>query len=549
MLDVSIAALDKVIKNPKQAIAFLQKHVVAVEKIDGTKLTLIRNDAAFDPKDYTKNWIVAYKGTIIYPTEFEGLDDRDEEIRKTSIGISQYKFVHDHIKRVHSGAESIPKNTEFFIEFVQDKPTLTRDYRNKHGLYLVGFGSSQFAISKGHIYSSSNFSNDKRQLESFRKILKLNSFPVVFDGNLSTASEMLAGCLDDSLRSSFQSVIPGVDFSNPMSIIRGIHTSFSKFESSLGGSAEGVVLEIGDDQISQQQLLKVLASDQHSKSVRWEKKSRYMGSEEEEKQYWKEVNVIADDLINNVKPGPPEQMLKDLTSIVYASQDLPHHPKKSGIRVQEDVVDTAKLRLFSTGFIRSKKIGIIPMAAKPFHAGHDALLRRAAADGNEFIIILISKGGREVLKTEDMIPLWRDYFIPGIEREYGDKVIIKFVDSPGREAMFLCKDMIENGQATVRYYGDEADAKTRVSDILEKFPNLKGRLLPVGVSRSGTEGISGTAMRDYLTRGDQKSFIENLPQWLTSKQKSNIWQGMKKLNADSLRENLIKNYVRSVIRT
>ena len=550
MLDISIVALDKVVKNSKQALEFLKKHVVAVEKIDGTKLTLIRNDADFDPSDYTKNWIVSYKGSIIYPTEFEGLQGKDEEIRKKSIGISQYKFVHDHLRNVHPSTGSIPKNTEFFVEFVQNKPTLTRDYLNKHGLFLVGFGPTQFAISRGHVYSSSKFLDDKRQLDKYRKILELNSFPVVFDGNLATADSILSGCLDESLRASFQSVIEKIDFSDPVSIVNGVRTAFSQFESSLGGPAEGVVLEVGDDQLSQKQLMKVLATDQHDKSVRWAKKSRFMGPEEEEKQYWKDVNIVADDLISNLKAGTPEQMLKNLTSIVYSSQDLPTHPKKSGLRVQEDILDTAKLRLFSTGSIRAKKIGVIPMAAKPFHMGHDSLLRRAVSDKNEFVIVLVSKGGRESIKTEDMIPLWRDYFIPGIQQEYGDEVIVKFVDSPARDAMFLCKDMIENGQATVRYYGDEVDAQARVNDILEKYPNLKGRLLPVGVPRSETEDVSGTAMRDYLERKDEKSFTQNLPSWLTSKQKAGVWRDMLKISGRKIqRENLIKEYVKSVLKT
>ena len=73
MLDISIKALDKSITSKKKAIDFIKKHVRVVEKIDGTKLTLIRNDEPFDPDDYTKNWIVSYKGRIIYPTEFKGL--------------------------------------------------------------------------------------------------------------------------------------------------------------------------------------------------------------------------------------------------------------------------------------------------------------------------------------------------------------------------------------------------------------------------------------------------------------------------------------------
>ena len=138
MLDISIKPLLKVVNKPAKALGFIKKHIVAVEKIDGTKLTLIRNDLPFDPRDYSKNWIVSYKGNVIYPSEFFGLEGRDSEIKESAIGASQYKFVHDHLRKIHPRTASIPCDTEFFVEFVQNKPTVTRDYCVKHGLFLVG---------------------------------------------------------------------------------------------------------------------------------------------------------------------------------------------------------------------------------------------------------------------------------------------------------------------------------------------------------------------------------------------------------------------------
>jgi len=73
VLDISIKSVDKAITSKKKASDFVRTPFRVLEKIDGTKLTLIRNDEPFNPEDYTKNWIVSYKGRIIYPTEFISL--------------------------------------------------------------------------------------------------------------------------------------------------------------------------------------------------------------------------------------------------------------------------------------------------------------------------------------------------------------------------------------------------------------------------------------------------------------------------------------------
>jgi hypothetical protein len=556
MLDISLKALEKVITNPKKAADFLRKHVVAVEKIDGTKLTLIRNDAPFDPKDYTKNWIVAYKGSIIYPTEFQGLEKREKDIKTSALGTSQYKFVHDHLRKIHSGTGEVPLNTEFFVEFVQNKPTITRDYARKHGMYLVGFGPTKFAVSRGQLFSSSNFVDSPGQLETYREILQLGSFPVVFDGNLSTRKSILEGCIDPSLKEMFSQGFDTTDFSDPVSIVSLVTSVFSRLESSLGGPAEGVVLQVGDDDMSQKQLLKILAADQHSKEVRGAKRSRSKGTEEEEANYWRSVNELVDGILDELPRGEPSKMLDALSRAVYKIKDIPAHPVKTPINVSEDIFLTAKLRLLGTGTHRANKVAVIPMAAKPFHAGHDSLIKKAVRDGNDSVIVFVSTGGREEISAEDMIPLWRDYYIPGISSQYGDKVVIRFSDSPMREALLVARDLVNRGKKTiVRLYGGidsggEDEAKQRVAAILEKNPDMEGRIIPVGVERSGTGGVSGTAMRGYVSSKDAESFVDNLPDWLGNKEKLGIWRAMSKIYAGlSKNENLVRRYVRSVLRS
>jgi len=560
MLDISILELKKAVKTQKAAADFIRKRIKVVEKIDGTKLTLIRNDAQFDPNDYTKNWIISYKGNIIYPTEFSGLEKRDKEIKASGLGTSQYKFVYDHLKRVHESAASIPTDTEFFIEFVQNKPTVTRDYAKKHGMFLVGFGPAKYASSKGQIYSSSTFIDDPLKLEEYRKTLQLGAFPSLYEGNLSSRIEIFNNneYLDPKLRELFSKNLETADFSDPQEILKGVINSFQELESSLGGQSEGVVITVEGDDISEKQLYKVLAADQHSKDVREKKKLRYKGTPEEETSYWEGINTTVDSILDemqvDLKDIRPEDMMRDLSTRVYEMSDEEinvYHPVKTLINKQEDLMLTAKTRLFVLGH-RLKKIAVIPMAAKPFHRGHQALLDEAIADGNELILVYVSTGGRDEISSSDMVPLWKNHYLPAIQEKYGDKVAIRF--TKGTSPMYELRSSITNlarqsDETVVTLYGDPEDSAQRVNDITNNEKNaidLTGKVVAGSVPRNLSGGISGTKMREFLSSGQKEQFIKNLPDFLTGDSKLAIWDSLSKMSPKQ-NENLIKSYVRLLL--
>jgi len=552
MLDISIKALNKAITSKKKAFNFIKKHTRAVEKIDGTKLTLIRNDSQFDPNDYTKNWIVSYKGRIIYPTEFQGLEKRDAEIRTSALGTSQYKFVHDHLRRAHKGTSSIPLDTEFFVEFVQNKPTVTRDYAKKHGLFLIGFGQTKHAVANGHVYSSASLEGTPEMIKKYARLLQLGEFPVIFEGNFSSQKEILEGCIDPQLKTKFIKGFGTTDFSDPGSIVGLVISTFSELESSLGGRAEGVVMYVEGDDINEKDLYKVLAADQHSKAVRGEKKARYRAQDDaDEERYRQDVAKVAEDVLKTIPEGELEDMLADLSKTVYEMESLPYHPVKSRINVQEDILLTAKLGLLYVGTNEAQKIAIIPMAAKPFHAGHDSLIRQAFEDGCESVIVFLSTGGREEITSEDMIPLWRKVYIPGITRVYGKNVSIRFTDSPVKDAAVFARNFAAQKGVQVMIYGgiDEEgnnEAQQRVDMILSKNPDLGDKIKAVGVERSMTGGISGTVMRGFLVSRDFESFSSNLPSWLDGKDRLLVWNTLSK-TGPGVAETLIRKIVRETI--
>lgn len=521
MIDISIKSLQKAITSKKRAREFVERSLRAVEKIDGTKLTLIRNSEPFDPDDYSKNWIVAYKGCVIYPHEFHGLAGRDPEIREYSLGTSQYKFVHDHLRNVHTGTGAIPLNTEFFIEFVQNKPTVTRDYDTRHGLFLVGYGPTQYITSGGYVHSFATMEMGLDLIKKYSLLLQVSEFPVIFEGSIRSPESILEGCRDQRIKERFEGLIPHVDFADPESIVGLLVSVFSDFGSSLGGRAEGAVLTTGGS------IFKVLAEDQHSRAVRAEKKSRYRAEGEEEEAYWSRVGAVSSALLNECGEDSIEGILSFLSSLVYQHVELPQHPIKTAINVQEDVFLTAKLRFLSRVH-GAQRVAVIPMAAKPFHIGHDSLIRQALADGNERVIVFLSKNGRDGIGPEHVIPIWKEAYLPGIAAAYGKRVHIRFTDSPMIEAAQFVQSAIAWGSAHVDLYGGidaqgDDEAQKRVDKIIAAKPELAGRVSAVAVPRSKTHGISGGEMRDLLRVGCPAAFKDNLPTWLNGRAKDFIW--------------------------
>jgi hypothetical protein len=191
------------------------------------------------------------------------------------------------------------------------------------------------------------------------------------------------------------------------------------------------------------------------------------------------------------------------------------------------------------------------MAAKPFHAGHDALIKQSLADGCDATIVFLSTGGREEISSRDMIPLWRKVYLPGITKTYGEAVTIMFSDSPMLDAMKFAKNFVKEAGKDVAVYGGvdaegTNEAQQRVDGIIGRFPELEGKIEAVGVDRSLTGGISGTQMRQYLSNGDRRSFVSNLPSWLSPEDRNAAWSSLSK-GGNLTAESLIKKIVKEVL--
>lgn len=295
MLDISILNADK-LKDHKE---FLNDTYIVTEKFDGTKLSIWRNDVEWD-EDYTKNWVIAFKNQILYSQEFETTDR--EKTKKHSVGISQYAFVHDHFKDIHKNTKSFPKNTEIFVEFIQNKLTTTRDYENKHNLYIIASSPASGEITGGMLKTKpSGFFQDK--LDTYSKLLKLNMLPVVFEGSFKSISTFESGIKNDKLHNSFNQFKSDFD-ENPYQTVKKI---FLDFESELGGKTEGVVLQTASGKI-----YKFVQDDQYDKDLRFSKKLKYQASPEIEKQYWDTIKEVVGETLKTMDYNFDELSYQDI---------------------------------------------------------------------------------------------------------------------------------------------------------------------------------------------------------------------------------------------
>ena len=217
------------------------------------------------------------------------------------------------------------------------------------------------------------------------------------------------------------------------------------------------------------------------------------------------------------------------------------------------------------------KVGLVPMAAKPYHAGHHMLIELAAISEltdeiqdialpiNDAVGVFISFTGRGVRKIPgegdqqievpkrgktpvfgaDMKYIWQNILKPNLALP--SKVQIITPDDGGKaspiqsvhsvcEALKSASDSGEQtvllpffgqanvGDVIVNIYSDDRDVETNYSDSVmtrlygslwksEQAPAIR----PVGVPRSQTVQISGTQMREYLCAGDIESLMDMMP--------------------------------------
>lgn len=539
-MDISITNLKKYVFEPKtealrikRATEILNQGMVVTEKVDGTKLTLVRTNET-NISDYTKNWIVAYKGTVLYAKEFAYLTAKNkQDISKSSVGIGQYSLIFDHLKRINNKIASIPKSTEFSIEFAQNKDTLTRTYEQKGGMFLRSYGEVQYRIVGGGLKTIPKEEiTDYRSIAKMAELLEISAFPIFFQGKITKENISKYPALATEMIKT--------DWKNPLEVLSKFSDAMLAIPSSLGGTTEGVVLKLDDGNF-----YKIVQADQYDSEVRGAKKDMYKLDPESATAYFQQMRALIQNVFNVVgTDGKSEEDIisdsnfyiakneKSLMKFFDSLQKLAGN-KKNIVQIKDDIHDTIRLMVSKQKLLgaNTNTIALIPIAGKPLHIGHWKLIEKAAKENDNVVVYTSSsdrtRKGEFPIYGDDFIKIWSDIFIPALPKN----IKVKFVDSPVRSAMHelgwfeqsLTQD--EANVPTINLYSDKEDVDTNFkNEDLQKYPALlkANKINKIGVERTSTVNISGTKMREFLSSGDKKSFINNLPP-VGASEKEEIW--------------------------
>jgi len=320
MLDISILSINKYLTNDKRKETFLYSPCSVEAKIDGIKLTLLKVD---NTGDYNKDFIVAYKGKIQYSGEYDYFDD--DTIKKSSTGNSQFKLVFNHLKSLSlSDYQSIPNDTEFFIEFAVKKNTLMSNYQ-KHGMVLLAYSKSSYTERGGMLKTKpQGFNTDL--CDKYAKMLRVMRPAKLFDGVLA---DFRNGIKSSELRNAYEKYKPNIDKMTTDEYIQAVVKTFLDIDSVFGGKEEGVVLTFDGFK------LKIQQDYQLDKEARRAKKR--FADPEVEAEYWENVNNFGKDNYNQIQGKTLNDRLRSLSDFLRKAKIDFTHPNKEEHQIIDDI--------------------------------------------------------------------------------------------------------------------------------------------------------------------------------------------------------------------
>lgn len=488
MLDISILNIDKEISDEKKISSFINSHMIIEEKLDGTKLTVIRTENDFDPNNVMNNFIFSYKNNILVPEEYIGLDRN--LIKKESIGSSQYAFVVDHFATINSSLKSIPKNTEFFIEFLMNKPTITRDYVHKHGLILISYSPTTYKLLQGKVISNPK-GFFQENVEDYAKLLQLDVPAKLFEGIPNSFESLINGSISQIFRKTVELNKDLLTRAlNDVTFFQEFKNVVLKVESVYGGKTEGVVIKLDNGKI-----LKILQEDQHDTQVRFEKKLVYKMSQEEESEYYKKVHEISTSYIEKLNYEQKyEQIIKELNAKVYSIINLPKHSIKTALNIQDDIFLTAKTKLLKR--LPGNNNALFLGRLQPPTKLHMKIIENGLAKFDNVIVGIVKGSKSEKSKNPFSFSIQsqmiHDVF-PNVEIiEVSSGNILSIFNS-----INLNVNAILAGTDRIEGYKNQ----------LKKNPDI----IVVETERDFS-GVSGTKAREALLQNDKVKFQENMHQ-------------------------------------
>lgn len=487
-LDISIKEMKNIITSEMKAEALFNTEITIDEKYDGTKLTLVRNSKPYS-KDYTKNWIVAYKGSIIYPTEFTMINK--DQVKSDSVGISQYALVHETLEKANPRLKDIPIDTEFLVEFIMDKPTLTRTYSKKHVLVLIAYAHTTILSASNSLRTAPN-EFEVAELGKYSKALGMALPSRLFKGKLK---DLPNGLSDNALKSYHKYEAELETATNATQKEQVIRKIFTNFESSLGGKPEGVVIKGSKNNI----IGKYVNEDQYSKdndSDRVKKKHQWKMGHYEETVYNDKIGKVAKEMItSNQFEGTFANSLETLSRLVY-TMDLSfvEHDKKDNFKKQDDLYLTAKLILLKKQ--KGNNWCAFQGRFQPPTKAHIDIIRKYARIYDGVYIIVVNNNSDKINNPfSDKTRM--DILQKGLKGLEG-KYKVKFTTS----------GMLPN---TVNSLDHNINAIIGGTDRKEEYQKFANQMKVKFIEIKRTDaGISATKVRDSLLADDKNGFKDNM---------------------------------------
>jgi hypothetical protein len=193
------------------------------------------------------------------------------------------------------------------------------------------------------------------------------------------------------------------------------------------------------------------------------------------------------------------------------------------------------------------KIGLLAMSAKPYHAGHDGLVRIAAKENDEVMLFVSTtdraRSGELRVSGDTMQEIWWDYIEPTLP----SNVIPNYGGIPvSKVYAALEKAEATGSQDVFSIYSDDEDILKYTDESLKRSaPTLfsNGQIKLRGVNRSETVPVSGTEMREFLEDGDMVGFTALLPPAI-QKHGREIFDI---LQDEIVGESLLRRYVKTIL--
>ena len=386
-LDISIQAADKYLTSKAKIEDLLASTVTIEHKTDGVKLTIIKQANNGNLKDY----IFAYKGSILYSTEFDY--QPNTKVKKESIGSSQFKTVFEHFDKL--GKNSIPVGTELFVEFLMKKPTLSSNYNVNHKMVLIGYSKSTWSESFGKLKTKpTGFDTELR--DTYAKQLNIDFPQLLFKGVMGSQITFNRGIQNKVLQSEFDQRKNSMKWSDPELLLDDIRQMFLDVESKYGGKEEGVVIKYNG------RILKWQQSYQLDQNARRAIKAKYMeDNPDAEAEYWKKAVAASTEIVNSmvVKSRKLDDLMAELSLAIKRYPLDFEHSKRTDAVVRDDIQHNAKLMLIKK--MRGNNNALILGKFRVFtKEGHYKLIKRAATLYDNVVICIVTSAD-----TQDTVKL------------------------------------------------------------------------------------------------------------------------------------------------